>query len=311
MHSRPLASAAAAFAVLLVANASSLAQSIATSGGDGFQTVTVDGRNVLQYFVAPHPYKLYASQLFTPAGIQILRDSPHDHVHHHALMYAIGIDGVDCWSESPDQKPGKQIPIGGVTNSNSLVDGQGFASVAQTIRWTSADDETLAEEDRTVTYHVGFGKDVSLLTWRFRMRPPAGKERAELWGRHYFGLGMRFVESMDEGGRFFSPAKEAATVVRGSESLVRAPWCAFTAKVDGKSVTVAMFDDPRNPRHPATWFTMNSPFAYLSATLDLAEEKLTITHQKPLSAAYGVAVWDGEVADDKVQQAYDRWVRLE
>jgi hypothetical protein len=75
-------------------------------------------------------------------------------------------------------------------------------------------------------------------------------------------------------------------------------------------VTVAMFDDPGNPRHPATWFTMNAPFAYLSATLDLQAKALTITKDQPLNVRYGLALWDGEVPPADIQRLFQTWIQL-
>ena len=64
-------------------------------------TVKAGDRTVLEYQQTSNPYKVYIRSLTTPGGLQILRDSPHDHVHHHAMMYAIGADGVDFWIEDP------------------------------------------------------------------------------------------------------------------------------------------------------------------------------------------------------------------
>src|SRR6266536_6018548 len=33
----------------------------------------------------------------------------------------------------------------------------------------------------------------------------------------------------------------------------RAEWCDYYGPVDGKTVGVAILDDPRNPRHPTSW----------------------------------------------------------
>ena len=65
-------------------------------------------RPVLRYRYADVPMKPYVDQLFSPAGVQVLRDSPHDHKHHHALMFATAVDGVDFWSEV-GQGFGKEI----------------------------------------------------------------------------------------------------------------------------------------------------------------------------------------------------------
>jgi hypothetical protein len=73
-------------------------------------------------------------------------------------------------------------------------------------------------------------------------------------------------------------------------------------------VTVAMFDHPDNPRHPATWFTMAKPFAYLSATMRLHEEPLKIVGSQSLVLCYGVALWDGRPETAQIDDLYDLWV---
>jgi hypothetical protein len=118
---------------------------------------------------------------------------------------------------------------------------------------------------------------------------------------------------MDQTGRFVTPQGEVSEksgigeVVRGDERLVRSKWCAYVAECDGRTVTVAMFDHPDNPRHPATWFTMRKPFAYLSATLGLHAEPMEIESAGSLELTYGVALWDGSMAADVIDKAYHRW----
>ena len=172
--------------------------------------------------------------------------------------------------------PAERVSLSSSTNGRNQV------VINQTINWVNTQSEVLAVESREITAHLGAIESASLLTWATTLTPTEAKPEVELWGRHYFGLGMRFVESMDTGATFVTPSHEAGTTVRGSEKLTRATWCAVHGKADGKPVTIAMFDAPDNPRHPATWFTMNVPFAYLSATLDLDQDvglsKEQLTH---------------------------------
>ena len=142
-----------------------------------------------------------------------------------------------------------------------------------------------------------------MLAWRCRLGAPPGKQSVTLSGSPYFGLGMRFVVSMDAGGQFQNA--DGKTGVEGTNA-VQSAWCAYSAVADGKPVTVAMFDSPNNPRHPATWFTMNTPFAYLAVTLNLSKEPLVIEAEKPLELQYAVAVWDGHVKAEKIDTLYAR-----
>jgi hypothetical protein len=136
---------------------------------------------------------------------------------------------------------------------------------------------------------------------------PTGKASVTLTGSHYFGLGLRFIRSMDAVGEFRNADKKPGAVYRGEERLVRSNWCAYTAPVEGTVVTVAMFDHPDNPRHPATWFMMAKPFAYLSATLGLHETPIEIAAGEPLILRYGVVLWDRAAESDEIDSLYQNW----
>jgi hypothetical protein len=299
----------AAFVGLPYTTAGELAAS--TDADTGIITIREGDRVLLQYQSTPAPYKVYVKQWSTPGGLQVLRDSPHDHVHHHALMYAIGADGVDFWGENPNAKPGRQVPRGDATVNSSQSDDQRQADIRQTIDWIDAGDNRVLAEERALVLREGAVAGASRLEWKSRFTPAAGREKSELWGRHYFGLGMRFVESMDRVGTFVNAAGETGENVRGTEQVVIADWCAYTAPVDGKPVTVAMFGHPDGTRHPPAWFTMTSGFAYISATLNLSKEPLAITSDEPLDLFYAVVIWDGKVERDRIQAAYDGWIKRE
>jgi hypothetical protein len=263
---------------------------------------------LLRYGYRNVPYKPCVQELFTPDGINVLRDSPADHKHHHALMYAVSVDGLNFWEEQ--KKPGRQKHKSfcdvTVCAKNEIPCG-GFA---EKLDWVNpGTDELLLRETRTIQVCLLDDSEATLLNWQSKFAVPAGKDSATLSGSHYFGLGMRFVISMDTGGKFRNSSGEAGEVVRGDERLTRAKWCAITAEADGKRVTVAMFCHPDNLRHPTHWFTMTKPFAYLSATMNLHREPLAIASDEPLELHYAVALWDGQVENSQIDRLYRRWVK--
>ena len=67
---------------------------------------TDGSRPLAEYRFGDVNYKPYIEKLCTPSGRNVLRDSPHDHVHHHSLMMAFSIDGCDFWSERGEDKNG-------------------------------------------------------------------------------------------------------------------------------------------------------------------------------------------------------------
>jgi hypothetical protein len=264
-------------------------------------------RSMLCYRYENVPFKPYIQQLYSPGGINVLRDAPHDHLHHHALMYAVAVDGVNFWEEQ--NAPGRQLHkrFGDMRiDKNSEATKAGFTEQLDWINPPSG--ELLLREHRTIKVCQLDDIKATLLSWQTSLGVPPGKKSMSLTGSHYFGLGMRFLESMDTGGEFINSAGQAGNVVRGSEQITRADWCAYIAKAEGKPVTIAMFGHPENQRHPTHWFTMTTPFAYLAATLNLHKELLVVNSDKPLVLRYAVAVWDGRIDKSKVEQVYRRWI---
>ena len=273
-------------------------------------TVSLAGRPAIEYRFAEAPFKPYVKQLCTPSGVNVLRDAPHDHLHHHALMFAIVVDGVDFWAEVP--VCGKQMHRSFGPLTSSTRNGQSTAEWTERLDWVKPDKTPLLSEQRTLRLETGLDPAATLLTWRSGLSPAADKDSVALGGSHYVGLGMRFVESMDKGGRFFNSEKKEGEIVRGDERLTPAKWCAYTAAAGekgDKKVTVAVFDHPKNPRHPNRMFTMSTPFAYLSATLNLWKEPLTVKTGSPLELQYAVALWDGEIDAAQVERLYEKWAK--
>jgi hypothetical protein len=254
-------------------------------------------------------FKPYVERLFTPKGINVLLDSPPDHVHHHGLMFAVAVDGINCWEEAPTA--GHQTHGGLGDMAISEVDGVPSAGFTEPILWTDASGREVLVERRTVEVCQTGDPIATLLTWRSRLAAPEGKEQVTLSGSHYFGLGMRFVRAMDEKGQFRNADNQPGVIFRGEERLVDSRWCAYTAQVDGQDVTVAMFGHPDNPRHPTAWFTMATPFAYMAATMRLHEKPLVIPPGEPLTLRYGVALWDGQIETAEIEAMYRKWVSQE
>ncbi|MBM3289268.1 MAG: hypothetical protein FJY92_03880 [Candidatus Hydrogenedentes bacterium] len=259
------------------------------------KSVEIGGATIFPFYyrVNDVSFKPYVEKLYTQSGTNILRDAPADHLHHHGLMFAIRINGVNFWEEKPDS--GKQVHV------SAQPDGGKAQTYVEKLRWTSQDG-VVVEETRTIAGYSEAG--VTLLTWQSALHGIDGKPVPNYHGSNYNGLGMRFLESMDKGGTFFNA--DGGTGVAGTVGS-KSNWCAYSANADGKPVTVAMFDHPTNVRAPATWYTMDTPFAYLSATLALDKEPLQAMN---LVLTYGVAAWDGTTPKEKVEEVYQQWLKL-
>jgi hypothetical protein len=266
-------------------------------------------RLVLRYRYAKVPKKPYVDQLLSPAGVEVLRDSPPDHKHHHGLMYALEVDKVNFWEEHFPQSGQEQ------QKSLSKMKPEVHHGVARTgfveqLDWLGpGSEEPLLIERRTIEVLKAKDFGATLGQWCCRLQAPPETDEVVLRGDFYFGLGMRFLASM-EGGRFFNADDKTAKMVKGKGPFVDTKWCAYTAKADGKPVTVAIFDHPANRPHSATIYTKIKPFHFLSATLNQWQKPVTVKAGKPLDLCYGVAVWDGEVDKATVEKLYERWLKL-
>jgi len=297
-------------AILLLFTGVTLAETPAPKAADESILTVKDGdQPVFEYRHGGDLFKPYVAKFFSPSGVNVLRDQIADHPHHHGLMFAVGVDGVDFWAEA--KTSGRQVCKFQGTVKEVRGDFTWLATRESHIEWVGpADGQVLAMETRKITAYRRGELGATLLTWQTKLAPPEGKPSIKLSGSHYFGLGMRFVQSMDGADDFFTPeGKAAGETVRGNERLVRGKWCAYAAEADGKPVTVAMFDSPGNVR-PAWWFIMAKPFAYMSATLNLHREPLVVEAGKPLTLTYGVAVWDGKVKAEEIEKLYARWLEL-
>ncbi len=264
-------------------------------------TILDGDRPIVRYRYADVAKKPYVDQLFTPSGVQILRDSPDDHKHHHGLMFAIAADGVNFWEES-------EANSGTEKGENFKEIPDGFE---QDVSWIDPSSEKpVLVERRTIEAIPSADLGATLIEWCTTLETSPDRDEVVLDGHPYYGLGMRFVQSMDVGGRLFNADDKPGELIEGDHRLTSTRWCAYTAKADGKPVTVAIFDHPTNPRRPATMFTMQMPFAYLSATLNAWREPIALKAGQPMELRYGVALWDGEVDKSTVEQLYQRWLNL-
>lgn len=261
----------------------------------------VDGKTVAEYRFGNVPFKPYIETLRTPEGRNVLRDAPWDHLHHHGLMFAISANGCDFWGEF-DDRHGTQATV------RILPDADPETSALETeIDWNAPGPKNILKEIRKID--VRQTADVTLLDWQTTLK---SDKKAYLEGSHYFGLGLRFDASMDKGGRFFNDTgNHDGEIVRGDERLKTCKWTAYTAKLDGKPVTVALFDNPSNPI-PMKAYTMGDSgqsFAYMGASLNLHRVPKALEADKPMTFKYRVAVWEGETSPEAVEEACKEYVQ--
>ncbi len=278
-------------------------------------TMEVRGHTIATYRATPSPNRPFLRELWTPGGVQILRDSPHDHKHHHGLMFALSVDGLDFWCDEPTS--GRQVPKtledvqpGGAPATSRI-------AFTQPLDWVAPGGTVSLRERRTITAFSGPKIDATLLTWRSILSVP-GDKPVKLGGSDFSGLGTRFVVSMDGKGKFFnSEGHESSTPGPDGQAIdnkrvTQSTWCAYTATADDKLVTIAVFHHPKNPSpHYFCHLHILRGFAFLTAALGVDQKPIEVKPGAPLDLRFGVALWDGEVDKGRVEAMYQKWVELE
>src|SRR5208337_3458986 len=152
--------------------------------------VRAGNRTIIEYCTTASPMKPYVQKLFTPGGVQVLRDSPADHKHHHGLMFALGVNGVDFWGEeigAGTEKP--REPLG--TSEGAFLDAS-YVTILQTLDWNDTLDKPLVVERRVVgAAAITSPAPVTLALWTSELSTAPGVDAVKFDGHHYYGLGMR------------------------------------------------------------------------------------------------------------------------
>ncbi len=279
----------------------------------GRVNVTFQGRPVLVYAFASNQFKPYVKELYTLAGDNVLLDSPPDHAHHHGLMFAVWVNGINFWEERTD--PGVEKPIGLPScEAHSLSDGPARAVIGQTIHWVASTNRWLTDttpvallvERRTLTLTVDEAAREVAVRWHGDFTVGHGARQVTLSGSFYDGLGLRLPRIFDHDARHENSENLPYTKAQTGE-LTAARWSAVSHLLDGHDVMVAVFNRPTN-RGPSKFFTMLNPFTYVSATQDWEKQPQTFQTGDHFSLDHLVIVYSPSKSRAALEHRYARWL---
>ena len=240
--------------------------------------IKVDGKLFTQYTTHSGPNKPFFYPILTPDNQNLTRRWPvepnadpaesHDHPHHRGLWFThSSVNGVDFWTEveTSNVKLGKTVNTGFA----SLVSGPVFGSFQATTDWITPEGKRIATDTRTVHVYPLSGGD-RILDFAITIKPDGGPL---LFGDNKDGVfGLRLPDSLSVNpsvkpvrpgtGHYINSVGDKDGAAWGKA----ADWVDYWGPVGGQTWGVAMFDSPRNFRHPQTWhardyslFTVN-PF---------------------------------------------------
>lgn len=269
------------------------AESLNVSFNEEYLSILYGPRKIADYRYSKVPFKPYVKELFTPSGLQVLEDAPSGHLHHHGLMFAVGVDDINFWEEV--DKSGSELhqKFSDINiQSNAPIP---LASFVEQLNWKSPEQEQpKLIETRKISAGYWQQENANVLLWNTMLENPSESQSVKLTGHHYFGLGARLIETLPEKVEIISLTEDNLENVRGDEYLRDSPWCAMVVKNDAGTFTLLMVDSTKSVRFPPRWFTMRIPFVYISATRNLWKEPFEVKPKEKALFNHILVLWDGE-----------------
>ena len=229
-------------------------------------TVKVNGELFTEYCFTGAPH-VYYYPLIGPGGARMTREWPlgegkgeeHDHPHHRSLWFSHGnVNGIDFWAEpaSFGSKP-SPMPLGQIVHDKFLkVQGGEKEGVIQSInKWVGP--EGVVPLTSVQTFRV-YNSDGPERMFDFEVVLKAGSQPVVMGDTKEGAMALRMAESMRLKQPKGKPAGEGHILNSEGDKDdsvwgKRANWVDYWGPVDGKTVGVAVFDHPGNPKHPTRW----------------------------------------------------------
>jgi hypothetical protein len=292
-----------------------------------------------RYHIGESVAKPYFWPLTASNGVPVTRAWPMekaqegdstDHVHQKSAWFCHGdvipegielkvkekeIEGVDFWSENAGHGVIACVHVGEPKN------GTDRAAVTTKNEWRTADGVKIMDETRTITLYDLNGSRLYVLDIDLH----ASVAPITFGDTKEGSLGVRVNDVIREkGGKNEKGGHGKLTNADGKtgEKDVwgrQSAWNDYSGTVDDKVAGVALFDDPSN-RYPAAWHSRGyglmaaNPFGTTKAGFPPFRGRTVTPVKLPkgehLKLRYGIFVHPGDVKDGKVQEAFEKFVKL-
>ncbi|HET6962156.1 MAG TPA: PmoA family protein [Terriglobia bacterium] len=280
--------------------------------------VLVEGQPFTTYY-----FEGYNKPIFYPlraaSGTIVTRGYPmvtgvageaQDHPHHKGLWFTHGdVNGVDYWTESG--KTGKIVhrkflQVKGGLEAGVLLSENDWVMPLSPDRDRPDAGQTVLKEIREVTIHSQTG--VRVMDFDLKLTALVGSVKFGDTKEGSFGIRLAQPFSDKDGG-----SMENSQGGQGEKGCwgKSADWVDNTAKINGESVGVAIFDHPTSFRHPTHWhvrgytlFAVN-PFGLHDFYNDKSKDgSHTLKKGQSISFRYRVYIHSGNAQDAKIPEQY-------
>jgi hypothetical protein len=279
----------------------------------GLLDLSYKGRPLLVYAFGSQQYKPYVRELRNLRGDNVLLDAPPDHLHHHGLMYAIRVNGVNFWEERDQPGYEKSVKIVRPVFGKSAT-GLPEASFSQLIHWVAdgsvvdTGKAALLIEQRRLTVTVDEARQEVALKWHADFEVGPGASQVKLSGASYHGLGLRLPPAFNIVAQHQN-SERAAYPTQGTGDVIRARWASVSKPADDQAPTIALFGQGTPERGLPSFFSMVKPFTYLAVTEGLDKAPIEHASGDKFSLDYLVLVYGERKSPEFLEERYQQWKR--
>jgi hypothetical protein len=225
--------------------------------------VEIGGQLFTEYFFKgakrPYCYPVLATD-----GTSLVRDFPMketpgedvDHPHHRSLWFAhANVNGIDFWNEGT---AGTRFPKGSIEHEALLETKSGDAGVIRARnRWMAPDGKLICTDETTLRFRGDAGGRMI----DFEVTLHALPDAPLVMGDNKDGtMAVRIAQWLTMPHKMQQkdiPGVGHIVTAQGARDKAawgtRGEWCDYFAERDGKTYGIALFDHPRNLRHPTWW----------------------------------------------------------
>ena len=222
------------------------------------------------------------------------------------------MNGQDLWSEG--KASGKTLH----EDFLEVTSGEKVGVIKSRNKWVAADGTVVCTDERTLRFYnpgranermVDF--DITLFASNGDLTFGDTKEGT---------MAVRLAETM----RLKLKGKEGQGHIVNSNGVrdgqtwgKRADWCDYYGPVEGKTVGIAIFDHPQNPRHPTWWHVRDyglfaaNPFGQhdFESLPNKTAGNLTVPAGKSVTFRYRFYLHEGDEVQAKVAERYQQYAK--
>jgi hypothetical protein len=286
--------------------------------------VTIDGQPFTTYYFSPAIAKPYLMPLRTASGVIVTRGFPVANdvsagdpkadafePHQRPLYFGHGdMDGLDFWQEPVFDKfytdHGHQAY--GHMTLKTIEETKNAATIRARFTLNTPNNRVIGEETQSFTFRGDANSRI--IDCEFVLHATSGPLDLGDTKEGTFAIRLAPALSAPNDHMLNSNGAQGEKAIWGKP----ADWVSYSGMVDGKPVSVTVFDSPKSFRHPTTWharayglFAAN-PFAIREFTHDANKDgSWTIPESKSLTFRYRVIIRDGQFTASQISAAYQEY----